>query len=294
MKSEPWILRGKVKKAIDKRRRNGPAESIWKTKGKPESINHIVQQNPDHFTRATERSKEYKPRPHDKNFLLNSKQYSRDLKKGLGRKLHQDRGAGSEIDSEFPPEGTSWTKPPKSKPEDDRSHSWRDELPQRNETSGHVEEVTFVPKLGVTARGSADNNHDEYRDREGLGGEPEDGAAFLRYRGGETGITYNPSRYESRTVIVKKAKDIPRVVEDSEFICGSSAVEAAIASGKRKMYKLWTYEPKDGRLVPGAMKTTISKKSWIQDTTIPRGRTEDLSLLDAMSKGLPHNVSVSS
>jgi len=307
-----WHKRGKVGAPVRK-----PVVNPWDTRGRPETLDHIVRSDPTSLSNPPTSQENRGERPLDKFFPLNTREYQHKLYDGLAARLIRDEEESSKTDSRKPFKGLI-TKL-KTNPENTlkRERKWAQRMEERKEKKGisrkfeprateqpmredfvensfsdHGNSMTYTPpKLEPALYKPPDNTHDEYKDREGLGGESDDGVAFLRYRGAETGIEYNPSRYESRTVLVKKAKDIPRLAEDSEFIYGLSAVQAALVSGKRKIYKLWLYESNDGRLIAGSNKDGV-RASWMRNTAIPKKMTHDLSLLDAMSKGLPHNVRV--
>lgn len=90
------------------------------------------------------------------------------------------------------------------------------------------------------------------------------------------------------TIMKKAARALPFTTHSSEFLYGYNICRLALKEKKRKIYKLHVYT--------GLMRQsgTIEKENILrklaEESRIRVESTMDVSLLDAMSKGRPHNV----
>ncbi|KAK6355906.1 hypothetical protein TWF718_000285 [Orbilia javanica] len=92
---------------------------------------------------------------------------------------------------------------------------------------------------------------------------------------------------EEMTVLKKPAKVLPFSTATSEFLYGYNICKLAMKEQRRQIYKLYVY----GGLMrqAGSIERERILKSMATDCNIPVISTMDVSLLDAMSKGRPHN-----
>ncbi|KAJ5168095.1 uncharacterized protein N7482_003689 [Penicillium canariense] len=86
---------------------------------------------------------------------------------------------------------------------------------------------------------------------------------------------------------VKVPESIPYTSPASEFIYGTSAVEAALRCGRRKLYKLYLYQGAGEDLSPA--KVALRKLALSKDIGIKLAFAGWDRLLDKMSAGRPHN-----
>ncbi|KAE8349866.1 Alpha/beta knot methyltransferase [Aspergillus coremiiformis] len=80
---------------------------------------------------------------------------------------------------------------------------------------------------------------------------------------------------------------IPYTTPASEFIYGTSAVEAAIRCSRRRLYKLYVYQAADEELSPA--KITLRKLALSRNIKVKMAFAGWDRLLDKMSAGRPHN-----
>ncbi|KAJ5374750.1 tRNA/rRNA methyltransferase SpoU [Penicillium concentricum] len=86
---------------------------------------------------------------------------------------------------------------------------------------------------------------------------------------------------------VKVPDTIPYTTPASEFIYGTSAVEAALRCSRRQLYKLYIYQSTDEEL--SAAKMTIRKLALSKNITVKMAFAGWDRLMDKMSGGRPHN-----
>ncbi|KXG53076.1 tRNA/rRNA methyltransferase, SpoU [Penicillium griseofulvum] len=86
---------------------------------------------------------------------------------------------------------------------------------------------------------------------------------------------------------VKVPDTIPYTTPASEFIYGTSAVEAALRCSRRQLYKLYIYQSTDEEL--SAAKMTIRKLALSKNITVKMAFAGWDRLMDKMSAGRPHN-----
>jgi tRNA G18 (ribose-2'-O)-methylase SpoU len=86
---------------------------------------------------------------------------------------------------------------------------------------------------------------------------------------------------------VKVPDTIPYTTPASEFIYGTSAVEAALRCSRRQLYKLYIYQSTEEEL--SAAKMTIRKLALSKNITVKMAFAGWDRLMDKMSAGRPHN-----
>ncbi|EKV07279.1 tRNA/rRNA methyltransferase, SpoU [Penicillium digitatum] len=86
---------------------------------------------------------------------------------------------------------------------------------------------------------------------------------------------------------VKVPDTIPYTTPASEFIYGTSAVEAALRCSRRQLYKLYIYQSTDEEL--SAAKVTIRKLALSKNIAVKMAFAGWDRLMDKMSAGRPHN-----
>ncbi|CAG8355953.1 unnamed protein product [Penicillium salamii] len=86
---------------------------------------------------------------------------------------------------------------------------------------------------------------------------------------------------------VKVPDTIPYTTPASEFIYGTSAVEAALRCSRRQLYKLYVYQGTEEEL--SAAKVTIRKLALSKNITVKMAFAGWDRLMDKMSAGRPHN-----
>ncbi|CAG8130561.1 unnamed protein product [Penicillium olsonii] len=86
---------------------------------------------------------------------------------------------------------------------------------------------------------------------------------------------------------VKVPDTIPYTTPASEFIYGTSAVEAALRCSRRQLYKLYVYQGAEEEL--NAAKVTIRKLALSKNITVKMAFAGWDRLMDKMSAGRPHN-----
>jgi tRNA G18 (ribose-2'-O)-methylase SpoU len=86
---------------------------------------------------------------------------------------------------------------------------------------------------------------------------------------------------------VKVPETIPYTTPASEFIYGTSAVEAALRCSRRQLYKLYLYQGMDEELSPG--KVMIRKLALSKNIPVKMAFAGWSRLMDKMSAGRPHN-----
>lgn len=101
------------------------------------------------------------------------------------------------------------------------------------------------------------------------------------------------ARFEDRDGPRGKAEaplSIPYTTPASEFLYGTSVITAALQSNRRKMYKLYLYNG-DNREV-ATQDNAVRKLALERGVQVTRVQGEWLRLMDKMSGGRPHNVSL--
>ncbi|KAK6500207.1 hypothetical protein TWF481_010556 [Arthrobotrys musiformis] len=92
---------------------------------------------------------------------------------------------------------------------------------------------------------------------------------------------------EEMTILKRPARVLPFTTGTSEFLYGYNICRLAMKEKRRKIYKLYVYT---GMMRQGG---TLEKESILrriaEDSKVEVESTMDLGLLDAMSKGRPHN-----
>ncbi|KAL4872969.1 hypothetical protein BDV12DRAFT_161071 [Aspergillus spectabilis] len=86
---------------------------------------------------------------------------------------------------------------------------------------------------------------------------------------------------------VKIPDTIPYTTPASEFIWGTTAVEAALRCGKRQLYKLYLYRTGEEGL--GLSKSVLQKLALAKDVQVKIVVAGWIRLLDKMTSGRPHN-----
>jgi tRNA G18 (ribose-2'-O)-methylase SpoU len=86
---------------------------------------------------------------------------------------------------------------------------------------------------------------------------------------------------------VKVPDTIPYTTPASEFIYGTSAVEAALRCSRRQIYKLYIYQTTEEELSPA--KLTIRKLALSKNIAVKMAFAGWDRLMDKMSAGRPHN-----
>ncbi|KAJ5477920.1 hypothetical protein N7530_003429 [Penicillium desertorum] len=86
---------------------------------------------------------------------------------------------------------------------------------------------------------------------------------------------------------VKVPDTIPYTTPASEFIYGTSAVEAALRCSRRQLYKLYIYQSTEEEL--SAAKVTIRKLALSKNVAVKMAFAGWDRLMDKMSAGRPHN-----
>ncbi|KAJ5779622.1 tRNA/rRNA methyltransferase SpoU [Penicillium paradoxum] len=86
---------------------------------------------------------------------------------------------------------------------------------------------------------------------------------------------------------VKVPDTIPYTTPASEFVYGTSAVEAALRCSRRQIYKLYLYQGMDEELSAG--KITIRKLALSKNIPVKMAFAGWSRLMDKMSAGRPHN-----
>ena len=102
-----------------------------------------------------------------------------------------------------------------------------------------------------------------------------------KYRGPATEYSERP--HES---IVPRA--LPYTTSASEFLYGTSVIQAALRAARRKLYKLYMYDG-DNREVRN-QDSAIRRLASQRGLAVERVKGDWLRLLDKMSQGRPHNV----
>ncbi|KAL5343762.1 Alpha/beta knot methyltransferase [Aspergillus crustosus] len=96
--------------------------------------------------------------------------------------------------------------------------------------------------------------------------------------------TERPERVKTH---VKIPDAIPYTTPASEFIYGTTAVEAALRCSKRQLYKLYLYQAGEEEL--GTVKSVLQKLALAKNVKVKIAFAEWDRLLDKMSLGRPHN-----
>lgn len=86
---------------------------------------------------------------------------------------------------------------------------------------------------------------------------------------------------------VKPPTSIPYTTPASEFIYGTSAVEAALRCTRRKLYKLYIYQAEGEQL--SLEKSLVRKLALTKNIMVKMAHAEWSQVLDKMSAGRPHN-----
>ena len=98
---------------------------------------------------------------------------------------------------------------------------------------------------------------------------------------------YDDSVPERVKEFVQVPATIPYTTPASEFIYGTSAVEAAIRCGRRRLYKLYIYQAVEEKL--SLSKIAIRKLALSRGIVVKMAFGQWNRLLDKMSAGRPHN-----
>lgn len=98
---------------------------------------------------------------------------------------------------------------------------------------------------------------------------------------------YTDARPERVKAHVKIPSTIPYTTPASEFIYGTTAVEAALRCSRRQLYKLYIYQSVDEDL--SQTKITLRKLALSRSIPVKMAFGEWDRLLDKMSAGRPHN-----
>lgn len=98
---------------------------------------------------------------------------------------------------------------------------------------------------------------------------------------------YDDSVPERVKEFVQVPATIPYTTPASEFIYGTSAVEAAIRCGRRRLYKLYIYQAVEEKL--SLSKIAIRKLALSRGVEVKMAFGQWDRLLDKMSTGRPHN-----
>lgn len=86
----------------------------------------------------------------------------------------------------------------------------------------------------------------------------------------------------------KIPKVLPRTTDTSEFLYGYNIVALALEEGRRKVHKLHVYTGVMREV--GSLRKEAILKQLARKVDVEVVETMELPLLDAMSKGRPHNV----
>ncbi|KAJ9292880.1 hypothetical protein DTO271G3_8327 [Paecilomyces variotii] len=98
---------------------------------------------------------------------------------------------------------------------------------------------------------------------------------------------YTDSRPERVKAHVKIPSAIPYTTPASEFIYGTTSVEACLRCSRRQLYKLYIYQSVDEELSP--TKITLRKLALSRGVPVKMAFGDWDRLLDKMSAGRPHN-----
>lgn len=109
-------------------------------------------------------------------------------------------------------------------------------------------------------------------------------------RQGENRFTRDGSEEERPTRHVKVPLSVPYTTPASEFIYGTSSIMAALRSRRRKLYKLYIYEGANREVV--ARDESVRKFALTAGVHVSSVTGDWLRLMDKMSAGRPHNVSL--
>ena len=103
-------------------------------------------------------------------------------------------------------------------------------------------------------------------------------------------LTGHRIHLESTTGLSKVPLSTPYTTPASEFLYGASAVSAALRFSGRKFYKFYSYDGPDR--VDQRQDESMRGLARSKGVEVMRVRGEWLRLLDTMSRGRPHNVSL--
>lgn len=99
--------------------------------------------------------------------------------------------------------------------------------------------------------------------------------------------TYSDTMPDRIRTHVQVPTSIPYTTPASEFIYGTSGVEAALRCTRRKIYKLYLYQAKDEEL--SNEKSTFRKLALAQNIYVKMAYAEWDKVMDKMAGGRPHN-----
>ncbi|RHZ48959.1 RNA methyltransferase [Aspergillus thermomutatus] len=106
-----------------------------------------------------------------------------------------------------------------------------------------------------------------------------------RLKKGEKRFTEGEPEKKKKHVLVPDS--VPYATPASEFIYGTSAVEAALRSGRRQLYKLYIYQGDNEEL--GPTRSMLRKLALSKNIKVKMAYAGWDRLFDQMSSGRPHN-----
>lgn len=106
-----------------------------------------------------------------------------------------------------------------------------------------------------------------------------------RLKRGEIRFTEGEPEQQKKHVLVPDS--VPYTTPASEFIYGTSAVEAALRSGRRQLYKLYIYQGDNEEL--GPTRSMLRKLALFKNIKVKMAYAGWDRLFDQMSSGRPHN-----
>lgn len=106
-----------------------------------------------------------------------------------------------------------------------------------------------------------------------------------RLKRGEIRFTEGEPEQQKKHVLVPDS--VPYTTPASEFIYGTSAVEAALRSGRRQLYKLYIYQGDNEEL--GPTRSMLRKLALSKNIKVKMAYAGWDRLFDQMSSGRPHN-----
>ncbi|PYH90191.1 hypothetical protein BO71DRAFT_402414 [Aspergillus ellipticus CBS 707.79] len=112
----------------------------------------------------------------------------------------------------------------------------------------------------------------------------EDAPAAPRDRKAHRRTEKAPERVKANVLV---PKEIPYTTPASQFVCGASAVEAALRCNRRQLYKLYIYQGVDEQLSDS--KVLLRKLALSKNVEVKMAFGDWDRLLDKMSAGRPHS-----
>lgn len=108
-----------------------------------------------------------------------------------------------------------------------------------------------------------------------------------RHHGGEGEVEVEGEAKEKKRKAYEPPTSIPYTTAASQFLYGTSTVEAALQSTRRKLYKLYVYQGGNRR---GRDKDAyITELAWRRGVKVEHLDESGLSMLNKMSESRPHN-----